>query len=161
MRMPIQTRPWLRRPEVLTLAFIFWLAASGLATPGFSADIITLPAQTVGPGQVKVMVNVALPAGHKLNQEAPSSLILSSQDQGVLQVQEKLSGTLTAAKLPVTLTVPAKAGKTTLQAEFKLNFCDDKVGLCFLREATVQLPVEVVPGAKGQELKLLYEVKNP
>lgn len=161
MRMTFWTRPWLQKPGALILACFFWLAASGLVTPGFGADVIQLPAQTVGPGQVKVIVTVALPPGHKLNPEAPSSLILSSQDQGVLQVQEKFAGTLTAAKLPVTLTVPAKEGKTTLQAEFKLNFCDDKMGLCFLRDTTVQLPVEVAPGAQGHELHLLYEVKNP
>lgn len=137
------------------------LALTGAIGPVYGAETITLPPQTVAPGEVQLTVNLTLPPGHKLNAEAPSTLIISAKDQAVVAVDKKFSGNLKAADLPVTLKVPAKEGKTTLQAEFKLNFCDDKVGLCFMQDAVLQLPVEVTKTADNKKLAITYELKKP
>ncbi len=151
------------RPRV-AVALLFSLFLTSVLFRGFpagAAETVTLPSQTIAPGQVQLTVKLVLPPGHKLNAEAPSTLILTSQDQNVLKVDKKFAGNLTAANLPLKLQVPAKPGQTTLQAEFKINFCDDKVGLCFMRDATVQLPVQVSKDAKNKTLELLYELKMP
>jgi len=151
-----------RQGVPLVILFLFFLAAGlGLCFPAGAADTITLPLQTVAPGQVQLTVKLVLPPGTKLNPEAPSSLSLTSQDPKVIKVEKKYAGNLTAAKLPVKLRVPAKPGQTTLQAEFKINFCDDQGGLCFMRDATLQLPVQVSKDAKGKDLEVLYELKMP
>jgi len=144
---------------ILVLACL--AAVLGLCPTAGAADVITLPPQTVAPGQVNLTVKVVLPPGHKFNPEAPSSLRLSSQDQKVLKVKKTFAKSLTAANLPVKLKVPAKPGQTTLQAELKLNFCNDQGGLCFMRDATVELPVQVAKDAPGKVLEILYEVKVP
>lgn len=138
-----------------------FLALTGAHCPVFGADTITLPPQTIAPGEVQLTVNLTLPPGHKLNAEAPSTLIISAKDQAVVTVERKFQGNLKAADLPVILKAPAKEGKTTLQAEFKINFCDDKVGLCFMRDAVVQLPVEVSKTADNKTLAINYELKTP
>ncbi len=137
------------------------LALTGAFDPVCGADAMTLPPQTVAPGEVQLTVNLTLPPGHKLNDEAPSTLIISAQNQAVVAVDKKFSGNLKAADLPVTLKVPANEGKTTLQAEFKINFCDDQVGLCFMRDAVIQLPVAVNKTADNKKLAINYELKMP
>jgi len=133
---------------------------SGAVSPAIGADTITLPTQTVAPGEVNLTVNLVLPAGHKLNPEAPSTVGLTTGNKEVLALEEKYAQNLPAANLPLCLTVPAKEGKTTLQAHFRLNYCDDKIGLCFLNEGVVQLPVEVSKTATNKNLEMTYTVKR-
>ena len=135
------------------------LAATGAIAPVLAADAITLPPQTVAPGEVQLTVKLTLPPGHKLNAEAPSTLIISAKDQAVVAVAKKYPGNLQAKDFPVTLKVPAKEGKTMVQAEFKINFCDDKNGLCFMRDATIQLPVTVSKAATQKNLQIEYQLK--
>lgn len=134
-----------------------------LATGGLSAvhgaETITLPPQTVAPGKVQLTVNLTLPPGHKLNPEAPSSVLLTSQNQAVAGLDKKSYGNLRAKSFPLTLRVPVKPGQTTIQADFKINFCDDQMGLCFMRDATLQLPITVDKNSPQKKLEILYEVK--
>ena len=109
---------------------------------GFSAaeaaETVALPTQAVAPGDAALTVNLILPAGCKLNQEAPSTLGLTSGDVNIVAVDKKYAQNLPVANLPLCLTVPVKEGKTTLQANFRLNYCDEKLGICFLKEAAAE-----------------------
>ncbi len=137
----------------------FLLAATGALCPVWGGDAITLPPQTVAPGEVHLTVKLTLPPGHKLNAEAPSTLIISAQDQAVVAVAKKYPGNLKASDFPVTLKVPAKEGKTIIHADFKINFCDEKAGLCFMRDAAIQLPVAVSKTATQKNLQIEYQLK--
>jgi len=148
------------KPSALLLLLAgLLLAATGAIAPVLAADAITLPPQTVAPGEVQLTVKLTLPPGHKLNAEAPSTLILSAQDQAVVAVAKKYPGNLQAKDFPVTLKVPAKEGKTIIQADFKINFCDEKNGLCFMRDAAIQLPVTVSQAAAPKNLEIDYRLK--
>ncbi len=129
---------------------------------GFSsaeaAETVALPAQAVAPGEATLTVNLELPAGCKFNQEAPSTLGLKSADVTIVAVDEKYAQNLPVANLPLCLTVPVKEGKTTLQANFRLNYCDEKLGVCFLKEAVLNLPVEVNKNASNKKLEIVYKV---
>jgi hypothetical protein len=151
----------LRISKTLWLILVISLSLTGLG--GFAtadaAETVTLPLQTVGPGDVALTVNLALPAGYKLNQEAPSTVGIKTGDKKIVALEEKYAQNLPVANLPLCITVPAQEGKTTLQATFRLNFCDEKIGVCFLKEIVLHLPVEVNKTAANKKLEMVYTVK--
>jgi hypothetical protein len=147
--------------KTIGLVLIIALALAwhvGFATAE-AAETVSLPPQAVAPGEAALTVNLELPAGFKLNQEAPSTVGIKSGDTKIVAVDQKYAQNLPVANLPLCLTVPVTAGKTTLQANFRLNFCDEKLGVCFLKEAMLNLPVEVNKTATNKKLEMLYKVK--
>ena len=153
-------------PKSLGISVVFGLMMIMLLSlvwpGGFSsaeaAATVALPAQAVAPGEATLTVNLELPAGCKFNQEAPSTLALKSADFNIVAVDEKYAQNLPVANLPLCLTVPVKEGKTTLQANFRINYCDEKLGVCFLKEAVLNLPVEVNKNASNKKLAIVYKV---
>ena len=151
----------LRASKALWLILFLTLSLTGqggLITAD-AAETVTLPPQTVAPGEAALTVNLALPAGYKLNQEAPSTVGIKTGDKKIVALDEKYAQNLPVANLPLCLTVPVQEGKTMLQATYRLNFCDEKLGVCFLKEVVLQLPVEVNKTAANQKLEMVYTVK--
>mgnify|MGYP005841546267 CR=1 FL=1 len=148
-----------RRPLLLAVLLALSLVGMGAGVP--AADTITLPSQQVAPGEVKLTINIALPPGNKLNDEAPSAVALSAGDDKVVKLIPKTFDKLAAAKLPLTLKLPVREGQTSITADFRINFCDDKVGLCFMQNATLVLPVEVSKKSANKDLTITYQVKSP
>lgn len=149
-------------PVALMLVIIIF---SGFVWPGGvssveAAQTVALPAQAVAPGEATLTVNLELPAGCKFNQEAPSTLNLKSKDGNIAAVDVKYAQNQPMANLPLplSLTVPVKEGKTTLEAQFRVNYCDEKLGICFLKEAILNLPVEVNKQAANKKLEIVYKV---
>jgi len=144
----------------LLLLITLWIPLHGSFSTADGAETVTLPPQTVAPGDASLTVNLELPAGHKLNQEAPSTVGINSGDKKVLALDEKYAQNLPVANLPLCLTVPVKEGKTNLQATFRLNFCDEKLGLCFLKEVLLNLPVEVNKTSTNKKLEMIHKLKS-
>ena len=154
-----KVRPPRLRAAIALGWFVFMilsLLGNGYA-PVQAAQSIDLPAQSVAPGEAALTVNLELPAGCKLNQEAPSTFSLESADTNVAVLDEKSAKNLPVANLPLSLTVPVKEGKTTIQVAFHLNFCDEKLRLCFLKEAVLNLPVDVRKSISNKKLTIVYK----
>ncbi len=150
-----------RRFRLLVVAMGLLLATTGFQTPIQGADPTTLPPQTVTPGTVNLVVKITLPPGHKINPEAPPTLRLQAQDQGILALDRNYSK-LNAQSFPLTVPVPAKKeGQTVIQGELRLNFCDDQGGLCFMRQETLHLPVTVSKQAAGKNVEMVFQVPAP
>lgn len=156
--MPYHVLKKLRALSGVVLGLALALAWHAGVTTAEAAETVTLPAQMVAPGDAALTVNLELPAGYKLNQEAPSTVGITSGDTKIVAIDQKYAKKLPVANLPLCLTVPVKEGKTTLQAHFRLNFCDEKLGLCYLKEAVLDLPVEVNNTAAAKKLEMLYKV---
>lgn len=144
----------------LLLLIILCVPLYGSLSKAEAGETVNLPTQTVAPGDASLTVNLQLPAGHKLNQEAPSTLGIRSGDNKVLSLDEKYAQNLPVANLPLCLTVPATEGKTDLKATFRLNFCDEKLGVCFLKEVLLNLPVEVKKTSTNKKLDIMYQLKS-
>jgi hypothetical protein len=149
-----------RIPKILCLILV--IALGLMWHGGFStaqaAETVSLSPQVVAPGEAALTVNLELPAGLKLNQEAPSTVGIKSGNTRVVAVDQKYAQKVPVANLPLCLTVPVKKGKTTLQTTFRLNYCDEKLGLCFLKEVVLNLPVEVSKTATNKKLEMVYKV---
>lgn len=147
--------------KALWLIILLVLAFGVLQNSGSAAaaEPVPLPPQSVAPGEASLTVDLKLPAGHKLNQEAPSTISLQSGDKKILTLDEKYTKNLPVANLPLCLTVPVKEGQTSLQTTYRLNFCDEKMGICFFKEGVLTLPVEVSKTAKSKKLEVSHTVK--
>ncbi len=147
-----------------TLWFLLFITLCLPLHGGFSkavaAETVALPQQTVATGEAALTVSLELPAGHKLNQEAPSTIGVKSGDKKIVALDEKYAQDLPAANLPLCLTLPVQEGKTTLQANYRLNFCDEKLGVCFFKEVQLTLPVEVNKSATNKKLEMTYKIKS-
>jgi hypothetical protein len=143
----------------LIAIFCFTFAWQGNTLTAEAAETISLPAQAVAPGEATLTVNLKLPEGCKLNQETPSTVGLKSSDAAVVTLDPQYAKDVPVANLPLVLTVPVKKGKSTLQATYRLNFCDEKLGVCFFKEAVLTLPVEVKKSTKNKKLAIEYKVQ--
>jgi hypothetical protein len=154
---------YLRNAGIAQLFGLLFLVVVSLTWPGVetvaqAAETVTLPSQTVAPGKAGLTVNLELPAGFKLNKESPSTVSLKSGNKKVVAVSPQCAKKVPLTKVPLTLTMPVKEGQTELQATLRLNYCDEKSGLCFLREVILTLPVEVNKTAANKKLEIVYTV---
>ncbi len=120
----------------------------------FMGETIELPAQTVEPGEATLTVQLELPAGYKLNPQAPSSIVVTT-------TQGNRPQSFRNPKLPLTVSVKLTEGETLLRLNFVIYYCEAaKESLCYFKEAKVVLPVQVNKGAGNRRLAANYVVRN-
>jgi hypothetical protein len=134
---------------------------AGAATP-FAGQILDQPPQTVGPGEVILVVDLKLPLGWQLTPDAPLAVKVAPRDQGVLTLKPEAAAACRQPRFPLRLPLAAKPGQTVLAVDVLLNFCrEDGKGLCLIKEARLQTPVTVDPAASGRELHATYQLTPP
>lgn len=111
-------------------------------------DEVTTEPQTVQPGKVDLVLNLALPEGYKLNplatcrltvRAAPASSVTSLPDKGVA-----------IASLPVRLPLQV-ARDAELFVSVDLYYCQSgKEALCYFKQLQWRIPLKVQAGGKGQ-----------
>jgi DNA-binding beta-propeller fold protein YncE len=141
-------------------------ADSGEPTP--NAEESKLPTQRLAiAADAALVVDVALPAGHHLNPDAPNRYTVTVEE-GVQSLaladgtDPKASGR-TAKDLRLPLRVPlraAAAGAARLRVSLRLYYCrEDNTGTCRIKTLVWRVPVELTaePGAP-REVKLQGKV---
>jgi DNA-binding beta-propeller fold protein YncE len=133
-------------------------------TPAASDDdyrgsLITLPATTIAPGAGVIELAIELPPGHKVNEDAPSSVewIVS---EGSVALGPDADRSLTGTTFPVEF--PADFAATgTVTADVNLIWCaDDAESLCFIEQVRITAPFEVAAEA-GNRLVLAHTIALP
>ncbi|MBN1918773.1 MAG: redoxin domain-containing protein [Verrucomicrobia bacterium] len=129
--------------------------------PGAEEQAIELAAQTVRPGDTKLVLTLALPEHHKLTAGAPTQVVLRSADGTLLSFDGESELTLDQPAFPVTVPVRASAGKTMLTIEYAIYFCKEGLeSLCSFDSAKLALPVEVDTAGTGEALSLTISPKT-
>jgi DNA-binding beta-propeller fold protein YncE len=136
-------------------------AESGEAAP--NAEQLELrPQRLAVGGDSAVVVDVALPAGYHLNQDAPNRYTVLVEDGAqslALDGTDPKSLTKTAKDLRLPLRLPlraATAGAARLRVSLRLYYCrEDNTGTCRIKTLVWLVPVELTaePGAP-REIKL-------
>ena len=88
----------------------------------YSGQVIDLEPIEVAAGAGTIRLAIELPADHKVNEEAPSSVAFDV-DGAVVAVTEGFEQSITGAKLPVEITAEFTPGDTTLTADVTLLYC--------------------------------------
>lgn len=93
--------------------------------------IITLPTQTLAPGEVEFVLQLTLPDGYKLNSNAPSSAEIGGELTLITDTELHLNVTLTA-------------DMSRLQGAFDVYYCEAiNETLCFIDRFMLDTPITV------------------
>jgi thiol-disulfide isomerase/thioredoxin len=133
----------------------------------FAGEVIELPAQSIEPGDGTLTLQLELPAGYKLNTQAPSAVtIATEQTQAVLLASSpainpgiNMDQIIRNPKFPVRVPIKANEGDAIVRADFIVYYCEAaKESLCYFKEARVSLPVKVIKGTGSHELSATYKL---
>lgn len=118
-----------------------------------------LPAQSVtaAPGTGEIVVDVSLPVGYKINEEAPSSLTIEVDGDVVVPPTDVAD--LTGASLPVSLPVALNEGSAQVTADLVLVYCREGAeSLCLIEQVRFRLDVTVAGDASSDAIVLEHAV---
>lgn len=129
--------------------------------PPGSADyrgtVVDVEPIEVAAGEGEIVLDIALPDGHRVNAEAPSSLLLGPAD-----VVAAAGGPvdLTGTELPVHVPVTFR-GSGELLADATIIYCrDEATTLCLIEQVRFAVPVTVAPGGDSV-IALTHDISLP
>ncbi len=124
---------------------------------GAAREVVDAGAVTVAPGAGSIVLDVTLPTGHKVNEDAPSS-VTWTVGGGIagLDVTD-----LTGTELPAVIPVEWSAGSGTLAGDLTLIWCaDDAESLCFIEQLGLTAQATVADGGAA-EVRFRHEITLP
>ncbi len=123
--------------------------------------LVTLDPVDLAAGDGEIVLDLVLPAGYKLNGEAPSSLLLTVEGEAISLEDDARSVDLTGATLPAS--VPAEFFPTSadLIGDLTAVYCrEDATSLCLIEQVRFRIAVRVGTGTKTQVV-LPYAIEIP
>ncbi len=131
-----------------------------MPTEKFPGETVTLEAQTVKPGMSTLTVSLQLPDGYKLNDLAPSQVVLSVTGDTAHFDDGQTEKTIRNPKFPLTIPVKLEAGEAEIKAMMVLYYCETKKeSLCYFKVAEVRVPIKAQAEATASEIKATYTLK--
>ncbi len=125
----------------------------------YRGTVFELPAFRVSPGAGTIVLALTLPPGHKVNEEAPSSV--EWLIDGAVVTLNAATADLTGTEFPVMFPATFTPGQGRLTADLNLVWCaDDAESLCFIERARIGGDLEVADGG-GDEVVIDYEIELP
>ena len=117
-----------------------------------------MPPAAVAPGAGVIELTIELPPGHKVNEDAPSSVEWIVADGAALGGDADRS--LTGATFPVEFSADFTASGT-VTADVNLIWCAaDAESLCFIEQVRIAAPFEVAESS-GDRLVLTHAIELP
>jgi thiol-disulfide isomerase/thioredoxin len=144
------------------------LVLSGLdafATPldwaTFPGAVVTLTAVSAAAGPAELLLDVHLPNGYKVNDEATSSVTLSGgRELATFPGGERVD--VTGATFPVSIPLELREGRGMITADLALVWCrKDAEGLCLLERARFEVPLEVEATGPSASIRLPLALTAP
>lgn len=152
----------------LTTGITSTLVLSGLdnflAVPGtkdFRGMVITLSTVSSGAGNADLILDVVLPDGYKVNDEASSSLVLS-EDGIIASFLDGARVDLTGTTFPVVVPLDLHEGLGMITADLALVWCrEDAEGLCLFDQTRFEIPLNVSASGPSASIRLDLELEAP
>ncbi len=137
------------------------MATAPAEPPKFSGRVITVPKKTLAEGNATIKVEVEVPRGYHLTDQAPSYLSWYSSDRKSVGFQRTFEsydpGTI---RFPFDLAVKARPGMSELTLDAVVYFCENKSTVCMFDKFRITLPVEV-NGTGAHTVTLSADVEAP
>lgn len=126
----------------------------------FPGLVVTMDPVQLAAGAGVITLAIDLPAGHKVNEDAPSSVVFST-DEPVVEATGGSEQSITGAALPLDLAATFQYGSGTLTADVTLLYCrDDSEGLCIVEQVRFVQPIQVADEGTDA-ITLSHEVVLP
>lgn len=123
---------------------------------GPGASEVRAPEQRLGPGPGRIELRVELPAGHTLNELAPSSVVWHP-GESVRAVATR--ATIDPSSGTAVLGAEFAPGRGVLEGEVTAFHCaPEDVGLCLIHAARVLVPLAVAEGVASHTVRVTLSV---
>lgn len=123
----------------------------------FPGTVLKMDPTKLQSGEGTIIVNIQLPVGYKVNEDAPSSLTWTAEGD-VVEFPEGADVSLAGIELPYQIEVSFNTGTGTLISDVNLFFCEaEKESLCFIEQLRFEVPITV--GDSGDKsISLEYSI---
>jgi DNA-binding beta-propeller fold protein YncE len=112
----------------------------------YRGTIIRMDPVTIAPGAGVVQLDVVLPPGYKVNDQAPSSVAWRTAS-GITALPPDADRSLVGATFPIELPATFAPGSGELVADLTVIYCEAVTpDLCLIDEARLIAPLTVAPG---------------
>jgi len=123
----------------------------------YAGEIIELPVQSIEPGDASLTFELELPAGYKLNEQAPSAVSVTASPGEIVSLN---SEPIHSPRFPLTIPIKVPEGDAVIAVNLVLYYCESaKETLCYFKEARLRIPVSVKRGAGNHKLSAIYKVR--
>ena len=126
----------------------------------FAGEITMLEPVSVSAGGASLVLDYSLPAGYKVNQDAPSSVSISGGDS-VARLAAGSTGDITGTDLPVTIPIDLTEGQDTVFIDVTLVYCrEDAQSLCFIDRMRYEIPLTVTSSGSDDQIRLTRTISS-
>ncbi|MBC8233394.1 hypothetical protein H8E77_27920, partial [bacterium] len=117
-----------------------------------------IPPQTVKSGDIKLIVDLALPESYKINSQAPAKVILATEDTGKIRFQGEVENlTITQPEFPLQIPVQAQEGETRITVDMMIYYCQEgRESLCYFKEIQLAAPIKIQSDASQTNINVSY-----
>ncbi|MGI9584820.1 MAG: thioredoxin-like domain-containing protein [Acidimicrobiia bacterium] len=127
----------------------------------YRGDEVMVPAVTGAVGPASLVLDYTLPEGYKVNEEAPSSVVVSS-GESLLSLASAETGDITGTNLPVELGITLHEGTGTATLDVTLIYCENEaLSLCLIDQARFEVPLTVGPPGESSQIVLTRTIVDP
>jgi thiol-disulfide isomerase/thioredoxin len=127
----------------------------------FGGTIVTLDPVATGAGPGSFVLDIDLPDGHKVNEQAPSSLIWQSTDDAVA-LGPDADRSLTGVTFPIEVEATFSEGESVVTADVTVIYCPvEAESLCFIEQIRFRVPVMAGVTSVSPRITLPYRIELP
>jgi len=120
----------------------------------YTGELIGVPAQTVNAGQASLILEYELPQGYKVNEDAPSSVVIAGGGS-IVSFASDTAGDITGTKIPATVPIVLMEGTGTALFDVTLIYCRaDATSLCLIDQVRFEAALDVGPEGASSQLVL-------
>jgi thiol-disulfide isomerase/thioredoxin len=127
----------------------------------YRGDIVTLPALDVSAGPASVVLAYELPDGYKVNDEAPSSVVINA-GSNVAAFPNGDTLDITGTALPASLAISLSRGSGTVHFDVTLIYCEAiNTSLCLIDQTRFVQPLTVGAEGASSQITLPRAIPTP
>jgi DNA-binding beta-propeller fold protein YncE len=126
----------------------------------FGGKIVQLEPAQIATGPGKVVLDLKMPEGYKVNELAPSSMTWMVED-GVVLLPPDANRSVVAPQFPMELDVTFKEGRGVLTADLTIFYCEAETeSICLVEQVRLEAPL-VVETDGDHVLELAHVIELP
>lgn len=131
------------------------------ASNGYWGTVVPVPSVSAGAGPANVVLDVILPEGYKVNDDASSSIVLTKSG-AVATFPNGATTDLTGTTFPVQIPLDLQEGRGVLTADLALVWCrKDAEGLCLFERTRFEIPLDVTATGSSASIRLPLTLTAP
>ncbi len=127
----------------------------------YRGELVTLDPVTLASGEASLVLDYELPDGYKVNEEAPSSVVISA-GASLVSFADGDSVDITGTPVPVAIPIQLGEGTGTLRFDVTLIYCEAvNTSLCLIDQVRYSQPVEIGPRGASDRIILERTIRRP